>query len=75
MDARSIHCMAVTCLCKTLLANETRMTEIGEVGKDGKIRSLGSSVRPVEAEPAEDGGRACRCIHKNSDLFPLKRCV
>ena len=35
-------------LCKTLLANDTRMREIVEEGKDGKIGSLGSSVRPGE---------------------------
>ena len=31
---------------KTLLAKETRMTGIVEERKDGKIGSLGSSVRP-----------------------------
>ena len=68
------------CICgtdlwpyRTLLVNETRMTEIVEVGKDGKIGTLGGKVRPREAEPGEDGGRPCRCILRKSELFPLKQ--
>ena len=30
---------------RTLLANDTRMREIGEEGKDGKIGRLGGSMR------------------------------